>query len=72
MATKADLSALSHAELSDAELHSVTGGGWGDNVVHWGRHETAPPTPEQWKAWGQELAATYQANHAPDLGRPLK
>lgn len=71
----ANLSALSGAELSEAELDLVVGAEWGDNVSRysqaWSRHETsAPPTPDQWKAWGH--AAAYQASHPTHLGSPLK
>ncbi len=29
------------------------------------------PRLTQWKAWGQQLAEAYQANHVTHLGSPL-
>ena len=63
----------SSAELNDTELDRVVGGdqwstagGW----TPWGLNAAAP-TPDQWRAWGQQLAADYQANHSTHLGQPL-
>ena len=66
----ANMSALSGAALSDAELDMVVGAGWGNNWSYDGK-ASAPPTPDQWKAWGQQLAEAYQANHVTHLGSPL-
>ena len=67
---------LRGAQLGDAELDFVVGADWGTVSRYaeaWSRHKTsAPPTADQWKAWGQQLAAAYQANHSTHLGSPLK
>jgi hypothetical protein len=72
----ANLSASSGAELGDAELDLVVGADWGGVSRYaeaWALHESsAAPTPDQWSAWGQQLAAAYQANHSTHLGSPLK
>ena len=72
----ANLSASSGAELGDAELDLVVGADWG-SVSRYAeaearrRHESsAAPTADQWSAWGQQLAAAYQANHSTHLGSP--
>jgi hypothetical protein len=70
----ANVSALSCAELSDTELDLIAGGAEWDGATRgagWYPWRSPPPTPEQWRAWGQQLAAQYQANHPTHLGSPL-
>jgi hypothetical protein len=76
MTPNVNLYGSSGDELGDSELNLVVGADWGGASRYgeaWARHEaSAAPTLDQWKAWGQQLAAAYQANHSTHLGSPLK
>jgi hypothetical protein len=65
---------LTMIELTDEELNTAVGA-WDPGGQEYGARwaaARAAPTPAEWKAIGEQLSATYIANHSPHLGQPRK